>query len=119
MRRWRAHGDALRGWNIEDKTHRGEQALSAITERRFRDLHAHGFDFARLRSTTLAGNEAVRLPVLPCKPKGTRQQREPSGTSGPINRHAHETAERSFAQVSRHQPLITAVTAFTGLFRDI
>ncbi|EPD96556.1 hypothetical protein HMPREF1486_00731 [Streptomyces sp. HPH0547] len=38
----------LRGWNIEDKTHRGEQALSAITERHFRDLHAHGFNFARL-----------------------------------------------------------------------
>ncbi|MDI6412704.1 hypothetical protein [Streptomyces albus] len=67
LRRWRAHGDALRGWNIEDKTHRGEQALSAITERRFRDLHAHGFDFALPHSTTLAGNEAVRLPVLQCK----------------------------------------------------
>ncbi|MDN3264692.1 cellulase family glycosylhydrolase [Streptomyces sp. CSDS2] len=38
----------LRGWNIEDKTHRGEQALSAITERHLRELRAHGFDFARL-----------------------------------------------------------------------
>ncbi|MGW1605379.1 cellulase family glycosylhydrolase [Streptomyces eurythermus] len=38
----------LRGWNIEDKTHRGEQALSAITERHLRDLRARGFDFARL-----------------------------------------------------------------------
>ncbi|MEU7562347.1 cellulase family glycosylhydrolase [Streptomyces eurythermus] len=38
----------LRGWNIEDKTHRGEQALSAITERHLRDLRAQGFDFARL-----------------------------------------------------------------------
>ncbi|WP_055499302.1 hypothetical protein [Streptomyces albus] len=107
------------GWNIEDKTHRGEQALSAIAERRFRDLHAHGFNFARLRSTTLADNEAVRLPVLPCKPKGTRQQREPSGTSGPINRHEHETAEshsRRSADIS-HSSL--QVTAFTGLFRDI
>ncbi|MFF9527108.1 cellulase family glycosylhydrolase [Streptomyces achromogenes] len=39
---------ALRGWNIEDKTHRGEQALSAITERHLRDLRAQGFGFARL-----------------------------------------------------------------------
>jgi endoglycosylceramidase len=38
----------LRGWNVEDKTHRGEQALSAITERHFRDLHRNGFNFARL-----------------------------------------------------------------------
>ncbi|MGC0328424.1 endoglycosylceramidase [Streptomyces sp. SAI-170] len=38
----------LRGWNVEDKTHRGEQALSAITERHFRDLRDNGFNFARL-----------------------------------------------------------------------
>ncbi|MGW0719163.1 glycoside hydrolase family 5 protein [Streptomyces sp. NPDC002778] len=38
----------LRGWNVEDKTHRGERALSAITERHFGDLHRHGFNFARL-----------------------------------------------------------------------
>ncbi|MEU7423193.1 cellulase family glycosylhydrolase [Streptomyces sp. NPDC040750] len=38
----------LRGWNIEDKTHRGAAALSQITERHFRDLRAQGFDFARL-----------------------------------------------------------------------
>ncbi|MFF9814944.1 cellulase family glycosylhydrolase [Streptomyces sp. NPDC014006] len=38
----------LRGWNVEDKTHRGEKALSAITERHFRDMRAQGFDFARL-----------------------------------------------------------------------
>ncbi|WP_282700511.1 cellulase family glycosylhydrolase [Streptomyces sp. CC219B] len=38
----------LRGWNVEDKVHRGEQALSAITERHFRDLHRNGFNFARL-----------------------------------------------------------------------
>ncbi|MCS0599740.1 cellulase family glycosylhydrolase [Streptomyces sp. LP11] len=38
----------LRGWNIEDKTHRGEAALSAITERHLRDLRANGFGFARL-----------------------------------------------------------------------
>ncbi|MFP1626657.1 cellulase family glycosylhydrolase [Streptomyces sp. 5K101] len=38
----------LRGWNVEDKTHRGEAALSAITERHFRDLRAQGFGFARL-----------------------------------------------------------------------
>ncbi|GAX58071.1 hypothetical protein SO3561_09642 [Streptomyces olivochromogenes] len=31
-----------------------------------------------------------------------------SGTSGPINRHERETAERSFAQVSDHQSLIAA-----------
>lgn len=38
----------LRGWNVEDKTHRGEAALSAIGERHFRDLRARGFNFARL-----------------------------------------------------------------------
>ncbi|MFD9795463.1 cellulase family glycosylhydrolase [Streptomyces sp. NPDC059070] len=38
----------LRGWNVEDKVHSGDQALSAITERTFRDLRAHGFGFARL-----------------------------------------------------------------------
>lgn len=38
----------LRGWNVEDKTHRGDAALSAITERHFRDLRARGFNFARL-----------------------------------------------------------------------
>ncbi|MBT2491283.1 cellulase family glycosylhydrolase [Streptomyces sp. ISL-96] len=38
----------LRGWNVEDKTNRGEKALAAITERHFRDLNANGFNFARL-----------------------------------------------------------------------
>ncbi|MFJ7152480.1 cellulase family glycosylhydrolase [Streptomyces sp. NPDC100445] len=38
----------LRGWNIEDKTHRGDQALTGITERHLSDLRARGFDFARL-----------------------------------------------------------------------
>ncbi|SCF92915.1 cellulase family glycosylhydrolase [Streptomyces sp. Ncost-T10-10d] len=38
----------LRGWNVEDKAHRGDQALTAITEKHFRDLRAKGFDFARL-----------------------------------------------------------------------
>ncbi|MEU8824680.1 cellulase family glycosylhydrolase [Streptomyces sp. NPDC048636] len=38
----------LRGWNVEDKAHRGADALSAITERHFRDLHDQGFNFARL-----------------------------------------------------------------------
>ncbi|MCZ7414013.1 glycoside hydrolase family 5 protein [Streptomyces sp. WMMC897] len=38
----------LRGWNVEDKANRGEQALSAITERHFRDLRDRGFNFARL-----------------------------------------------------------------------
>jgi hypothetical protein len=38
----------LRGWNVEDKARRGDEALSAITERHFRDLRAHGFGFARL-----------------------------------------------------------------------
>ncbi len=38
----------LRGWNIEDKTHRGDEALSGITERHLRDLRAQGFGFARL-----------------------------------------------------------------------
>ncbi|MER6612604.1 cellulase family glycosylhydrolase [Streptomyces xantholiticus] len=38
----------LRGWNVEDKRHRGEAALSTITERHFRDLRGRGFNFARL-----------------------------------------------------------------------
>ncbi|MFF2507442.1 cellulase family glycosylhydrolase [Streptomyces sp. NPDC058067] len=38
----------LRGWNVEDKEHRGDAALSAITEQTFRDMRAKGFDFARL-----------------------------------------------------------------------
>lgn len=38
----------LRGWNVEDKQHTGEDALSAITERHFADLRARGFNFARL-----------------------------------------------------------------------
>ncbi|MFG3157076.1 cellulase family glycosylhydrolase [Streptomyces sp. NPDC048219] len=38
----------LRGWNVEDKSHRGEAALSAIGERHFRDLRDRGFGFARL-----------------------------------------------------------------------
>lgn len=38
----------LRGWNVEDKANRGEDALTAITERHFRDLRGHGFNFARL-----------------------------------------------------------------------
>ncbi|WP_030688788.1 cellulase family glycosylhydrolase [Streptomyces globisporus] len=44
------HGRALtlRGWNVEDKGNRGDAALSAITEKHFRDLRAKGFGFARL-----------------------------------------------------------------------
>nr|WP_309051238.1 cellulase family glycosylhydrolase [Streptomyces sp.] len=38
----------LRGWNVEDKVNRGEAALSAITEKHFRDMRAQGFNFARL-----------------------------------------------------------------------
>ncbi|MFI5802280.1 cellulase family glycosylhydrolase [Streptomyces sp. NPDC051561] len=38
----------LRGWNVEDKTHRGEDALSLITEKHFRDMSRQGFNFARL-----------------------------------------------------------------------
>ncbi|WP_367220804.1 cellulase family glycosylhydrolase [Streptomyces sp. 16-176A] len=38
----------LRGWNVEDKAHRGDEALTAVTEQDFRQLRAHGFDFARL-----------------------------------------------------------------------
>jgi endoglycosylceramidase len=38
----------LHGWNIEDKEHRGEEALTAVTERHLRDMRAEGFDFARL-----------------------------------------------------------------------
>ncbi|MFF9841694.1 cellulase family glycosylhydrolase [Streptomyces sp. NPDC013740] len=45
-----AHGRALtlRGWNLADKSHSGDQALSAITERHFGDMRAKGFNFARL-----------------------------------------------------------------------
>ncbi|MFF6776002.1 cellulase family glycosylhydrolase [Streptomyces sp. NPDC012637] len=38
----------LRGWNLADKAHSGEQALSGITEKHFRDMRAKGFNFARL-----------------------------------------------------------------------
>ncbi|MCX5340925.1 cellulase family glycosylhydrolase [Streptomyces atratus] len=38
----------LRGWSVADKANSGDQALAAITEKHFRDLHAKGFDFARL-----------------------------------------------------------------------
>ncbi|MEN8650964.1 cellulase family glycosylhydrolase [Streptomyces sp. 21So2-11] len=38
----------LRGWNVEDKTNRGDAALSAITEKHFRDMRGKGFNFARL-----------------------------------------------------------------------
>ncbi|MGW1200821.1 glycoside hydrolase family 5 protein [Streptomyces sp. NPDC002536] len=42
------HPLALRGWNVEDKTHRGPDALRDITERHFRDLSARGFNLVRL-----------------------------------------------------------------------
>ncbi|MFC7919360.1 cellulase family glycosylhydrolase [Streptomyces cinereoruber] len=38
----------LRGWNVEDKANRGDAALSAVTEKHFRDMRAKGFNFARL-----------------------------------------------------------------------
>lgn len=38
----------LRGWNVEDKANRGEDALSAIKEKHFRDMRAKGFNVARL-----------------------------------------------------------------------
>ncbi|MFF4217796.1 glycoside hydrolase family 5 protein [Streptomyces nondiastaticus] len=38
----------LRGWNLADKEHRGDEALADITERSLRDMAAQGFDFARL-----------------------------------------------------------------------
>ncbi|MCX4674313.1 cellulase family glycosylhydrolase [Streptomyces sp. NBC_01433] len=38
----------LRGWNVEDKANRGDAALTAVTEKHFRDLRAKGFNFARL-----------------------------------------------------------------------
>ncbi|MFF1405260.1 glycoside hydrolase family 5 protein [Streptomyces sp. NPDC058294] len=38
----------LRGWNLEDKAHRGGQALTGITERHLRDMRAQGFGLARL-----------------------------------------------------------------------
>ncbi|MGK5546746.1 cellulase family glycosylhydrolase [Streptomyces sp. URMC 127] len=38
----------LRGWNLADKEHRGDEALADITERSLRDMAAQGFNFARL-----------------------------------------------------------------------
>lgn len=38
----------VRGWNLADKEHRGDQALSDITERSLRDMAGRGFDLARL-----------------------------------------------------------------------
>ncbi|MFF7727291.1 cellulase family glycosylhydrolase [Streptomyces sp. NPDC008001] len=38
----------LRGWNLADKDHRGDEALADITERSLRDMAAQGFNFARL-----------------------------------------------------------------------
>ncbi|MFH8723847.1 cellulase family glycosylhydrolase [Streptomyces termitum] len=38
----------LRGWNVEDKGNRGDAALSAVTEKHFRDMRAQGYNFARL-----------------------------------------------------------------------
>ncbi len=63
-------------------------------------------------STTLAGNEAVRLPVLAYgaerHPSAVGVPWDFSGTSGPIKRHERETAERSFAQLSDHRSLVAA-----------
>ncbi|MET9417531.1 cellulase family glycosylhydrolase [Streptomyces klenkii] len=38
----------LRGWNLADKEHRGDEALADITERSLRDMAAQGFNLARL-----------------------------------------------------------------------
>ncbi|MFE7516935.1 cellulase family glycosylhydrolase [Streptomyces sp. NPDC057540] len=38
----------LRGWNLADKSHRGDTALSAITEKYLRDMRAKGYNTARL-----------------------------------------------------------------------
>ncbi|MFI1660354.1 cellulase family glycosylhydrolase [Streptomyces sp. NPDC020472] len=38
----------LRGWNLADKSHSGDAALSAITEKHFRDMRAKGYNTARL-----------------------------------------------------------------------
>ncbi|MER5204411.1 cellulase family glycosylhydrolase [Streptomyces sp. NPDC002825] len=45
-----AHGRVLtlRGWNVGDKAHSGDAALSSITEKHFRDMRAKGFNTARL-----------------------------------------------------------------------
>jgi hypothetical protein len=42
-----------------------------------------------------------------------------SGTSGCINRHGRETAERPFTQVSSPEPPSWQVAGLAGLFRDI
>lgn len=38
----------VHGWNLADKDHRGEDALSGITERHLRDMAGRGFNLARL-----------------------------------------------------------------------
>nr|WP_086822200.1 cellulase family glycosylhydrolase [Streptomyces sp. NRRL B-24572] len=38
----------LRGWNLADKSHSGDAALSGITEKHFRDMRAKGFNTARV-----------------------------------------------------------------------
>ncbi len=38
----------LRGWNVGDKAHSGDAALSSVTEKHFRDMRAKGFNTARL-----------------------------------------------------------------------
>ncbi|MFB7367454.1 endoglycoceramidase, partial [Streptomyces hydrogenans] len=38
----------LRGWNVGDKAHTGDAALSSITEKHFRDMRAKGFNTARV-----------------------------------------------------------------------
>ncbi|RKN76359.1 endoglycoceramidase [Streptomyces klenkii] len=38
----------LRGWNLADKEHRGDEAPADITERSLRDMSAQGFNLARL-----------------------------------------------------------------------
>ena len=37
-----------RGFNIGDKAHRGTQAFKDVTERQFRELHARGYNLARV-----------------------------------------------------------------------
>jgi len=64
-------------------------------------------------------------PVLPYRaerrPSAVGVRWDFSGTSGPIERHEREVAERSFAQVGvgDHQPLIAAGHRARWLFRDI
>lgn len=71
----------------------------------------------RPRCRSIKATASAKVSAAALRPTSSRAERAPSavgvlwdfpGTSGPIKRHEHETAERSFAQLSDHTPLIAA-----------